>query len=188
MIKSPISGFIVEKNVNAGMEWRADDNNNLFTISDLNEVWAVANVYETDIAAIKTGLDAEVTTMSYPDKKFTGKVARIGTMLNPETNVMAVKIHLTNENYILKPGMFASISIQFPESGRMLVVPAKSILYDDNASYVVVYRKRCDVNMEKVNIFKSFNDYCYLLNDSLHAGDLVIERNGLFVFTALKKL
>src|SRR5215470_5667946 len=52
-IKAPISGFIVEKNVNTGMELRADDASNLFTISDLHEVWAVANVYETDISKIK---------------------------------------------------------------------------------------------------------------------------------------
>jgi cobalt-zinc-cadmium efflux system membrane fusion protein len=65
-IKAPISGFIVEKNVNTGMELRADDANNLFTISDLKEVWATANVYETDIAKIKQGSSAEITTLTYP--------------------------------------------------------------------------------------------------------------------------
>src|ERR1043165_3889320 len=107
-IKAPISGFIVEKNVNAGMELRADDANNLFTISDLKEVWATANVYETDIAKIKQGSEAEITTLTYPDKKFSGKVERISNILNPETNVMSVKIRLSNPDYILKPGMFVS--------------------------------------------------------------------------------
>ena len=188
MIKSPISGFIVEKNVNTGMELRADDANNLFTISDLQEVWATANVYETDIAKIKVGSEAMITTLSYPDKKFMGKVERIANILNPETNVMTVKIRLPNAGYTLKPGMFANISILFPEKKKMLVVPSGSVLFDDNKNYVVLFKKRCDVNMQQVNIYKSFNDKTYIEDDSLHEGDFVVARNGLFVFTALKKL
>jgi len=185
---APISGFVVEKNINAGMELRADDGNNLFTISDLKEVWAVANVYETDIARIKTGSDVEVSTLSYPDKKFTGKVERISNILNPETNVMSVKISLNNADYLLKPGMFANISVLFPEDKKMLTVQSNSLLFDDNKSYVVVFRKRCDVEMDEVNVVKSLNGVSYILDDSLQVGDLVIQRNGLFVFTALKKL
>jgi cobalt-zinc-cadmium efflux system membrane fusion protein len=188
MIKSPISGFIVEKNVNTGMELRADDANNLFTISDLQEVWATANVYETDVSKIKVGSEAIITTLSYPDKKFTGKVERIANILNPETNAMTVKIRLPNAGYMLKPGMFANISILFPESKKMLEISSGSVLFDDNKSYVLLFRKRCDVNMQQVNIYKSFNDKTYINDDSLHEGDLAIARNALFVFTALKKL
>jgi len=187
-IKAPISGFIVEKNINAGMELRPDANENLFTISDLKEVWAEANVYETDISKISIGDQVQVSTLSYPDKKFAGKVERISNILNPETNVLTVKIKLSNADYTLKPGMFATISVLFPEKEKMMAVPAKAVLFDDNKSYVVLFRKRCDIDMEQVNISKSFNDKYYIQADSLHENDLVIERNGLFIFTALKKL
>jgi cobalt-zinc-cadmium efflux system membrane fusion protein len=187
-IKAPISGFIVEKNVNTGMELRADDANNLFTISDLKDVWATANVYETDIAKIKQGGSAEISTLSYPDKKFSGKVERISNILNPETNVMTVKIRLSNPDYTLKPGMFANISILFPETEKRLVIPSRSMLFDDNRNYVVLFKKQCDVDMQAVNVYKSVSDKTYLADSSLHEGDLVVSRNGLFIFTALKKL
>ncbi|HEV8082170.1 MAG TPA: efflux RND transporter periplasmic adaptor subunit [Chitinophagaceae bacterium] len=187
-VKAPISGFIVEKNVNTGMQLRSDDANNLFTISNLKEVWATANVYETDIAKIKPGSETEITTLSYPDKKFSGKVERISNILNPETNVMTVKIRLSNPDYTLKPGMFANISILFPEAKKDLVVPARSVMFDDNKNYVVLFKKRCDVSMQPVNIYKAVNKKIYIENDSLHEGDLVVAQNGLFVFTALKKL
>jgi len=187
-IKAPISGFIVEKNVNTGMELRADDANNLFTISDLKEVWATANVYETDISKIKPGSNAEITTLTYPDKKFSGKVERISNILNPETNVMAVKIRLGNPDYTLKPGMFANVSILFPETEKRLVIPSRSMLFDDNKNYVVLFKKQCDVDMQPVNVYKSVNDKTYLADSTLHEGDLVVSRNGLFIFTALKKL
>src|SRR5262249_34255163 len=89
-IKAPISGFIVEKKITAGMELRADASDNLFTISDLKEVWAIANVYESDVSKIKTGSEAVITTLSYPDKSFSGKVERISNVLDPGTNVMSV--------------------------------------------------------------------------------------------------
>lgn len=188
LIKSPIDGFIVEKNVNSGMDLRADEANSLFTISDLTEVWAIANVYETDISKIKTGADVEISTLSYPEKIFKGKVERISNILNPETNAMTVKIKLVNADYTLKPGMFANISILFPEESKMLKVSSKAILFDDNKNYVVLFHKRCDVDLQEVKISKTFNDVSYIESDSIHEGDLVIERNVLFVFTALKKL
>ena len=187
-IKAPISGFIVEKNINTGMELRADDANNLFTISDLKEVWASANVYETDISKIRVGSSAEVTTLSYPDKKFTGKVERVSNILNPETNVMTVKVRLDNPDYTLKPGMFANVSILFPGNEKKLVLPSNSILFDDNRNFVVSFQKQCEVNIRPVNVYKQVNDKTYLADDSLQEGSLVISKNNLFVFTALKKL
>ena len=187
-VKAPISGFIVEKNVNTGMELRADDANNLFTISNLKEVWATANVYEADISKIKLGDMAEVSTLSYPDKKFSGKVQRISNVLNPETNVMSVKIRLDNPDYTLKPGMFASVSILFPGTEKKFMLPSRSVLFDDNRNYVVLFKKQCNVTMQPINIFKQVNDKTYIEDDSLHEGDMVISRNNLFVFTALKKM
>jgi cobalt-zinc-cadmium efflux system membrane fusion protein len=187
-IKAPISGFIVEKNMNTGMELRADDANNLFTISDLKEVWATANVYETDIAKIKMGNDAEITTLSYPNHVFSGKVEKISNLLNPETNVMSVKIRLRNPDYTLKPGMFANISILFPGVDKKLVIPSRSVLFDDGKNYVVLFKKKCDVNMQLINVYKRVNDKTYLEDSTVREGDLVVSKNGLFVFTALKNL
>jgi membrane fusion protein, heavy metal efflux system len=188
VIKSPISGFVVEKNVTAGMDLRPDANNNLFTISDLKELWATANVYETDISKITAGSDAEVTTLSYPDKKYSGRVDRISNVLDPETKVMSIKIRLENNDFKLKPGMFARISIRLPENRKMLAVKNGSIIYDDNKSFVLKYQGKCDVSIVKVNIFKSLKNLNFIESDSLHEGNIVISRNGLYIFTALKSL
>lgn len=187
-IKAPISGFIVDKKVNAGMELRPDAGNNLFTISDLKEVWATANVYETDIAKIKIGDAVDVTALSYPDKKIDGKVERISNILNPESNVMAVKIRLLNPDYTLKPGMFANISVLFPDNKKMLAVPSSAVLYEDGKAFMVRYRSKCDVDIEPMTPYKSYSNKTYFDSDSLRAGDLVVDKSGLFIFTALKKL
>ena len=148
LIKAPISGFVVEKNVTAGMDLRPDANDNLFTISDLKELWASANVYETDISKIKIGSDAEVVTLSYPDKKYKGRVDRISNILDPETKVMSIKIHLDNKDFTLKPGMFAHISICLPDDKKMLVVKTDAIIFDDEKSYVLKYNGKCNVTID----------------------------------------
>jgi membrane fusion protein, heavy metal efflux system len=186
VIKAPISGFIVEKNVNVGMDLRTDANDNLFTISDLKELWAAANVYETDISKIQVGSAAEVSALSYPDKIFNGKVERISHVLDPETKAINVKIRLVNKDYILKPGMFAHIVIHLPDDKKMLAIKTATIIFDDNKSYLLHFRSKCDVNLQQVTIFKSFNNMSFIQSDSLHEGDLAIVRNGLFIFTALK--
>jgi membrane fusion protein, heavy metal efflux system len=188
VIKSPISGFVVDKNVTVGMDLRPDAIDNLFTISDFKELWATANVYETDISKIRIGSDAEVVTLSYPDKIFTGKVERISNILDPDTKLMSVKIGLRNSGYELKPGMFAHIVIRFHDEKKMLSVKTSSIIFDDNKSYLLHFRTKCDISVQQVTILKSFNDVSFIEDDLLHEGDLTVARNGLFVYTALKNL
>ena len=187
VLKAPISGFIVEKNVTIGMDLRPDDNNNLFTISDLKEVWAVANVYESDIAKIKLGSSTAVTTLSYPDKIFTGQVEKISNILDPETKAISVKIRIDNTGYTLKPGMFTHIAIHFPENKKMLAIHSNAILFDDNKYFVLRYHNKKDVTMQQVTIFKTLNELSYITCDSLKSGDLAVVRNGLFILSELKK-
>ncbi|HEY4799210.1 MAG TPA: efflux RND transporter periplasmic adaptor subunit [Bacteroidia bacterium] len=187
LIKAPISGFIVEKNVNTGQEVRPDDATNLFTISDLKDVWAVANVYESDIAKVQLNYDADVTTMSYGDKNFSGKVNKISSILNPDTKVLNVKIKLQNPDNLLKPGLFARITIRYPEDKKMLSIPPSSVIFDDNKNYVVKYKGKCDVAMQQVTVLKSSNNRSYIQNENIALNDVVVSKGGLFVFTALKK-
>jgi len=187
VIKSPINGFIVDKNITTGKDIRPDDNSSLFIISDLKDVWAVANVFETDIEKISVGSQAEITTLSYPDKRFTGAVERISNILDPETKVMSIRIRLENPEFKLKPGMFAHFLIRFPEAKRMLAVKSSTIIFNDNKNYIVHFQGKCGVTAEQIRIFKSFNGLSFIEGHMLREGDLAIARNGLFVFTALEK-
>src|ERR1035437_1492777 len=76
VVKSPISGYIVEKFITTNMQIRSDNSTNIFTISDLSNVWALANVYESDIAEIVANEKVDITTISYPDKKFRSEERR----------------------------------------------------------------------------------------------------------------
>ena len=73
LITSPVDGYVVEKKVAAGAFIRPDMSDNLFTVSDLKNVWVYANVYETDIAKVREGYEVKVIPAAYPDKSIPGR-------------------------------------------------------------------------------------------------------------------
>ena len=112
VVKAPMSGFVVEKNAAQGMELRSDDPENLFTISNLDQVWVLANVYESDLANVKVGYETNITTLSYPDKVFKGRIDKIFNVLDPESKTLKIRITLSNADFTLKPEMFANVSVR----------------------------------------------------------------------------
>ena len=186
VVTSPISGYIVEKFVNANMQIRPDNSTNLFTISDLSKVWALANVYESDISEISENEKVEVTTISYPDIKFSGKIDKIYNVLDPETKTMKVQIQLDNKDYLLKPEMFVSAIVKHKTNKQMVAVPAGSVIFDRNQYWALVFKDKCDIQAKKIDIVttNSVNSY---IKSGLTPGDKVITNRQLLIYNAMNQ-
>ena len=143
-VRSPISGFILQKDINQDMLLRNDHTNNIFDIAQIDVVWAMVNVSESDIQEVKLGGEARVTTLSYPDKVFKGTVDKIYNVIDTGTKAMKVRVRLKNTDFSLKPEMKATIKICYKEAQRMLAVPTSSIIFDKN-SYVMIYKNRYNI-------------------------------------------
>ncbi|SFP77270.1 efflux RND transporter periplasmic adaptor subunit [Hymenobacter arizonensis] len=183
-IKAPISGFITEKNVTESMQYTDSNVDHFFTIANLDQVWVMANVFETDIAKVKVGYDAEVTTLAYPDKHFRGKVDKVFNVLDPSSKVMKVRVRLENPGYLLKPEMYAQVRIENTEANQMLTVPAKSVIFDKDRNFVLVYKDRQHVETRPVTILKTVGDYSYV-NEGLKPGEVVIAKEQLLIYDEL---
>ncbi|TAL61529.1 MAG: efflux RND transporter periplasmic adaptor subunit [Bacteroidetes bacterium] len=186
VITSPISGYIVEKFVNANMQIRSDNSTNLFTISDLSKVWALADVYESDIAQIKNDEQVDVTTISYPGKKFTGKIDKIYNFLDPDSKTMKVQILLDNKDYLLKPEMFISAIVKQKSDSIMLALPASSVIFDRNQYWVIVFKEKCNIQARKLDIATS-NSVDTYVRSGVNAGDKVITNRQLIIYNAMNQ-
>lgn len=184
IVKAPISGFIIEKNINRDMQLRSDKADNIFTISQIDEVWVIASVYEADISRMKEGYKAEVTTLSYPDKVFTGKIDKIFNIIDPASKTMKVRIKLDNRDYSLKPEMNATVRIFYQEDQDMLAVPNSAIIFDKSRNYVMVFKDRYNLETREVSIFKTLGKQTYIAG-GLQEGERVISRNQLLIYDAL---
>ncbi|MEN9685977.1 MAG: hypothetical protein RLZZ28_1763, partial [Bacteroidota bacterium] len=183
-VKAPIGGYIVEKKANAGSYIRNDNAENLFTISDLKNVWVWANVFETDIAKIKEGYAASVKTLAYPDKVFKGKVDRLNEVLNPENKVMRIRINLPNEGILLKPEMFANVLIENTEKVQAVSIPADAMVFEGGRNFVIIYKGKCDLQLAEVQVLKTENNRSYI-GSGLHSGDIIISRNQVLFYNAI---
>ena len=109
-IYSPATGVIVQQNVTEAAPAINALNNAppLFTIADLSHVWVVCDVYENDLAQVHTGQSAEIRLNAFPDRKLSGTISEIDAILDPNIRTGKVRIQVSNPDYFMRVGMFAT--------------------------------------------------------------------------------
>ncbi|MBR2648034.1 MAG: efflux RND transporter periplasmic adaptor subunit [Sediminibacterium sp.] len=183
-IKSPIDGYIVEKKSNPGNFIRSDMADNLFTISNLQNVWVYANVYESDISRVKEGYRADVRVIAYPDKVFSTTVDKVSEVLDPNNKIQKIRLKLANPNMLLKPEMFSTISV-FNSTGRKaLAIKSSAIIFDNSKNYILIYRSRNQVEIREISILKKAGDWTYIA-EGVSDGEPYISKRGLLIFNSL---
>ncbi|MCI1188659.1 efflux RND transporter periplasmic adaptor subunit [Hymenobacter sp. DH14] len=110
-LKAPVSGYVIEKNVAAGLRFNAADMPAAFTVANLDSVWVMANVFEADLTLVHRGQAVEITTLSYPDQPLQGRINQVFHVLDHDSKVMKVRCTLPNPGHLLKPGMHAQVRV-----------------------------------------------------------------------------
>ncbi len=183
-IKAPISGFIVQKLVTNDQTIRADNGGALFTISDMKNVWVWANVYESNVNNIHLGDNIDVSTLSYPGRIFKGKVDKIMEMLDPASKAMKVRVSIDNEDYALKPQMFASVTVTNTQNKEAIYVPSSGIIFDHSQYYVLVYRGKGKAEITPVQKLNSLGTKTYL-TAGVTVGEQIIASDALQIYSEL---
>lgn len=183
-VTAPISGFVVTKQINQNEQLKLDNPEPVFSIADINEVWALANVNESDIAKIKIGYDATVKTLAFPDLPFHGKIDKIFNAIDPETKSMKVRVKIPNADLKLKPEMNCTVSVDFSENRNMIAIPSSAIIFDKSKYWVMVFKDRHNIETRKVEIYRQLGETTYV-KLGLQEGDTIIYQNGLLIYDAL---
>jgi len=182
--RSPIDGFVVDRQVNNNMMLRSDNSTPLFIISDLKNVWVMANVYESNISLVKMGDSVNITTLAYPGKIFRGRIDRIMNVLDPSNKVMKLRIVLANPGYLLKPEMFASVVVNTKANNTMVSIPSRALIFDHSQYYVLVYKSPSDITIRPVQVFNTVGDRSYI-SEGLTEGEHLIGTEALLIYQEL---
>ncbi|MDN3595541.1 efflux RND transporter periplasmic adaptor subunit [Zunongwangia endophytica] len=185
-IKAPRSGFVVDNKIAAGMQIGAEGDP-LFTISDLDEVWINVNIYASDINAVKEGMPVGIKTSSYPDKVFEGKINRISNVLEPNENVLKARIVLDNKDLFLKPGLYVEAIVRNETEEKAPHIPAKSVVFNNNAYYIVKLEDKCNAKVSEVKIL-SKDENSFFIKEGLNEGDKIVTNNTLLLFESTPSL
>jgi cobalt-zinc-cadmium efflux system membrane fusion protein len=184
-LKTPISGYVVDKNLTNGMQVRTDNSEPLFTIADLSDVYVLINIYESDISSVQTGDKVNITTLSYPDKVFTGQVDKIYNMLDADDKVMKARVRIPNPGALLKPQMFANVRIQSKSGESLPVVSTRGVIFDNDRNYVIVADGKAHVRIQPITIAKRVEDKAYI-SAGLKPGERVVASRQLYLYESLK--
>jgi cobalt-zinc-cadmium efflux system membrane fusion protein len=184
VIRSPIDGFIVQKNVTNDMSLRTDNNASMFTVSDLKDVWVQANVYEENIGKVHQGDEVDVTTISYPDKVFHGHVDKLMSVLDPATKAMKMRVVLPNPGFALKPEMFATVTVNNKEQQQAIAISSSDLIFDHSQYYVIVVTGKKDVQIRSVDVL-STNGKTAFIKSGVTPGDRLIGSQALLIYGSL---
>lgn len=185
-VKAPIDGYIVDvnRNISEKMAYREGDIGPFFSVADLSTVQIIANVYESDIAKIKVGYQATIRLVAYPDRVFQGKIDKINNVLDPQTRTMQVRINLPNPEKILKPEMFAKVTVSYSDNQKIVSIPSESIIFDKDRNFVIVYKNAKEVEARRVQVAKVLDNKAFVFN-GLAEGEKVVVKNQLMIYNAL---
>ena len=171
-ISAPASGQVIEKQAVLGMRVEAGDP--LYRLVDLSHVWVVANVNEQDIGAIRQGQPVDIIFDAFPGKPFTGTVSLVYPMVAMATRTAQVRIELDNEDFLLRPGMFANVAISADmQQVAVLAVPESAILDDGREQTVLIDRGGGKFEPRAVSLGSRADGYA-AVEEGLEPGDKVV--------------
>ena len=176
---APIGGEIVERDVSPGQLLQAGATQ-AFIISDMSSVWVLANVYQSDMAAVHVGDQVTVQTDSYPDK-FQGKISFMSPALDPNTRTLQARIVVENPGEKLKNNMYVTATVNAGVEQNAIAVPDASVLRDDeNQPFVYVATGSNQFGRRSVEIGQSEAGKTQILK-GLSPGDKVAGDGSLFL-------
>src|SRR3989440_6142310 len=107
-VPAPSSGTLTSRSVNPGEVIEA--NKELMRVTDLSSVWVVGQVFEKDLATIRVGSGANITSDAYPGRIFRGRVTYVDPKIDPATRTAQVRIELANPRQMFKIGMYVNVA------------------------------------------------------------------------------
>lgn len=135
-IYAPIKGFVGKRFVDEGA--MLSPTTPIVSLSDMSIVKTVISVVERDYAKIRIGLSAQLNVDAYPDQTFEGRVTRIAPVLDPDTRTAEAEVEFDNSDLMLKPGMFARVTIQFNVHENVRLVSNEAIVRRESKHGVFV--------------------------------------------------
>jgi cobalt-zinc-cadmium efflux system membrane fusion protein len=176
---APIGGEVVERLVSPGQVMQAGQTQ-AFTISDMSTVWVLANVYQADLAYIRSGDNVVVQTDAYP-QSFHGKISYVSAALDPNTRTLQARIVVDNPGEKLKKDMYCTVTVTAGVIANAIAVPDSAVLRDDeNQPFVYLENASNQFGRQSVEIGQSENGRTQILK-GLSTGEKVVGDGGLFV-------
>ncbi|MGE5808967.1 MAG: efflux RND transporter periplasmic adaptor subunit [Nitrospirota bacterium] len=185
-IASPISGTVIERTATQGEV--VGPEKAIFTIADLSSLWVIIDIYEKDLGRVRQGTPVKVVTAAYADKTFRGVISHVGDVMDDKTRTVKARVAVENGNRLLKPGMFATVSIDVKgaQTEKAIMAPDEAVLMDGEERFVFVMTGPETFEKREVRPGRMIGKNVEIV-EGLHAGDKVAVTGAFILKSELKK-
>ena len=176
-VTSPAAGTVLSRGVTPGTV--VTPANDLFVISNLSSLWAIAEVNEEYLARLRPGMIARIYVQSYGREAFTGRIGKLGESFDPTTRTVKVRIDLPNRGARLKPEMYATAEIEVGGSEPAIFVPQGATQEVRGETVVFVQTAADRFEVRPLELGRAI-DGAFEVVRGLKAGERIVTR-GAFV-------
>jgi membrane fusion protein (multidrug efflux system) len=173
-ITAPFEGIVTDRLVHPGALVGPNGNSPLLVLQQVSKLRVIVSVPEENVGAIARGANVSFRVPAYPERTFSGTVARIPRALDPKTRSMAVELDVVNRDQSLAPGMYPTVSWPIRNSQQALFVPKTSVVTTTERTFVI---RDKNGRAEWVDVKKGPSDGDLIqIIGPLKSGDRVVKR------------
>jgi cobalt-zinc-cadmium efflux system membrane fusion protein len=179
-IFSPIAGTVVQRKVGPGQYVNAGASDPVFVIGDLSTVWLTAFVRETDAAAVAVGQEMTFNVLALPGRDITARIDYVSAAIDPATRRLLVRATIDNKDGLLKPEMFANVTIYSPGDHPAIGVPKQALIYEGDQVRVWVAHDDKSIELRQIRTGLTNGNLVEVQGD-LKPGEQIVTKGSLFI-------
>ncbi|HZD28414.1 MAG TPA: efflux RND transporter periplasmic adaptor subunit [Xanthobacteraceae bacterium] len=179
-IFSPITGTVVQRKIGPGQYVNSGASDPVFVIGDLSTVWLTAFVRETDASNVSVGQEISFNVLALPGRALTARINYVAAAIDSATRRLLVRATIDNKDGLLKPEMFANVTIYSPGDHPAVGVPKQALIYEGNQVRVWVAHEDKTIELRQIKPGLTNGDLVEV-EGNLKPGEQIVTKGSLFI-------
>jgi membrane fusion protein, heavy metal efflux system len=179
-IFAPIAGTVVQRKIGPGQYVNAGSSDPVYVIGDLSTVWMTAFVRETDSANVSIGQEVTFNVLALPGRPLSARLNYVATAIDPATRRLVVRATIDNKDLLLKPEMFANVTIYSASDHPAVGVPKQALIYEGDQVRIWVAHPDKTIELRQIKPGLSNGDLVEVVGN-LKPGERIVTKGALFI-------
>jgi cobalt-zinc-cadmium efflux system membrane fusion protein len=179
-IFAPIGGTVVQRKMGPGQYVNSGASDPVYVIGDLSTVWLTAFVRESDAASVSVGQEIAFNVLALPGRALTARINYVAAAIDPATRRLLVRATIDNKDRMLKPEMFANVTIYSPGDHAAVGVPKQALIYEADQVRVWVAHEDKSIELRSIKPGLTNGDLVEVLGN-LRPGEQIVTKGSLFI-------
>jgi cobalt-zinc-cadmium efflux system membrane fusion protein len=177
---SPIRGTVVQRKIGPGQYVNSGASDPVFVIGDLSTVWLTAFVRETDASKVSVGQEIAFNVLALPGRPLTARIDYVSAAIDPATRRLLVRATIDNKDGLLKPEMFANVTIYSAGDHPAIALPKQALIYEGDQVRVWVAHEDKSIELRRIKPGLTNGDLVEV-EGNLQPGERIVTKGSLFI-------